>query len=67
MNRQNVKGNDMQVLLAEPRGHCAGVVRACAIVRQAREVRWGPPRVRHEIARHRLPTRPRRASHSAWA
>lgn len=41
------------VVLAEPRGFCAGVVRAIQIVDQALE-RWGPPvYVRHEIVHNR--------------
>ena len=39
----------MQVILAEPRGFCAGVERAIEIVERAIEV-YGPPvYVRHEI------------------
>lgn len=39
----------MQVILAQPRGFCAGVVRAIAIVERALE-KYGPPvYVRHEI------------------
>ncbi|MBF0136038.1 MAG: 4-hydroxy-3-methylbut-2-enyl diphosphate reductase [Magnetococcus sp. DMHC-1] len=43
----------MQVLLAEPRGFCAGVDRAIAIVLRALE-KFGPPiHVRHEIVHNR--------------
>ena len=43
----------MQVLLAQPRGFCAGVVRAIEIVERALE-RFGPPvYVRHEIVHNR--------------
>jgi len=43
----------MEVLLAQPRGFCAGVVRAIAIVERALE-RFGPPvYVRHEIVHNR--------------
>lgn len=43
----------MQVLLAEPRGFCAGVDRAIAIVEKALE-KFGPPiYVRHEIVHNR--------------
>ena len=43
----------MQVLLAEPRGFCAGVERAIAIVERALE-KFGPPLyVRHEIVHNR--------------
>jgi 4-hydroxy-3-methylbut-2-enyl diphosphate reductase len=43
----------MKVLLAQPRGHCAGVIRAIEIVDRALE-RWGAPvYVRHEIVHNR--------------
>ena len=43
----------MQVILAQPRGFCAGVVRAIEIVERALEV-FGPPiYVRHEIVHNR--------------
>ena len=43
----------MQVFLAEPRGFCAGVVRAIEIVERALE-KFGPPiYVRHEIVHNR--------------
>ncbi|MEO5355644.1 MAG: 4-hydroxy-3-methylbut-2-enyl diphosphate reductase, partial [Magnetococcus sp. XQGC-1] len=43
----------MRVLLAEPRGFCAGVERAIAIVEKTLEV-YGPPiYVRHEIVHNR--------------
>lgn len=43
----------MEVVMAEPRGFCAGVVRAIQIVEQALE-RWGSPvYVRHEIVHNR--------------
>lgn len=43
----------MRVVLAQPRGFCAGVERAIAIVERAL-VRWGPPiYVRHEIVHNR--------------
>ena len=43
----------MQVLLAQPRGFCAGVVRAIEIVERALQ-RFGPPvYVRHEIVHNR--------------
>ncbi|MBF0367905.1 MAG: 4-hydroxy-3-methylbut-2-enyl diphosphate reductase [Magnetococcales bacterium] len=43
----------MRVLLAEPRGFCAGVERAIAIVEKALE-KFGPPiHVRHEIVHNR--------------
>jgi 4-hydroxy-3-methylbut-2-en-1-yl diphosphate reductase len=43
----------MKVLLAQPRGHCAGVIRAIEIVDRALE-RWrAPVYVRHEIVHNR--------------
>ena len=43
----------MRVVLAQPRGFCAGVERAIAIVERALD-RWGPPiYVRHEIVHNR--------------
>src|SRR5437667_5786266 len=44
---------NMQVILAQPRGFCAGVVRAIEIVERALE-KYGPPiYVRHEIVHNR--------------
>ena len=43
----------MKVILAQPRGYCAGVVRAIEIVERSLE-RWGAPvYVRHEIVHNR--------------
>ena len=43
----------MKVLLAQPRGFCAGVVRAIEIVERALE-KYGPPvYVRHEIVHNK--------------
>src|SRR3954465_1935596 len=43
----------MDVYLAQPRGFCAGVVRAIEIVERARE-KYGPPvYVRHEIVHNK--------------
>jgi 4-hydroxy-3-methylbut-2-enyl diphosphate reductase len=43
----------MKVILAQPRGHCAGVVRAIDIVERALD-KYGPPvYVRHEIVHNR--------------
>ena len=43
----------MKVILAQPRGFCAGVVRAIEIVERALE-KFGPPvYVRHEIVHNR--------------
>jgi 4-hydroxy-3-methylbut-2-enyl diphosphate reductase len=43
----------MEVLLANPRGFCAGVERAIAIVERALAVRGAPIYVRHEIVHNR--------------
>ncbi|MDQ6987481.1 MAG: 4-hydroxy-3-methylbut-2-enyl diphosphate reductase [Mariprofundaceae bacterium] len=43
----------MQVLLAEPRGFCAGVDRAIAVVEQAIEQFGAPVYVRHEIVHNK--------------
>src|SRR3954470_5051293 len=48
-----VNGRPMDVFLAQPRGFCAGVVRAIEIVERALE-KYGPPvYVRHEIVHNR--------------
>ena len=43
----------MRIILAQPRGFCAGVVRAIDIVEQALEKYGGPVFVRHEIVHNR--------------
>ena len=43
----------MQVLLAQPRGFCAGVNRAIAIVEKALAVYGSPIYVRHEIVHNK--------------
>ena len=43
----------MKVLLAQPRGFCAGVTRAIAIVERALEIYGAPIYVRHEIVHNR--------------
>lgn len=43
----------MEVLLAQPRGFCAGVTRAIAIVERALEIYGAPIYVRHEIVHNR--------------
>ena len=43
----------MEVMLAQPRGFCAGVVRAIDIVRRALEVHGAPIYVLHEIVHNR--------------
>src|SRR5437764_9886380 len=46
-------GHPMEVYLAQPRGFCAGVIRAIEIVERALE-KYGPPvYVRHEIVHNR--------------
>lgn len=50
---QDTVNKRLQVILAQPRGFCAGVVRAIDIVEQALE-KYGPPiYVRHEIVHNR--------------
>jgi len=44
----------MKVLLAEPRGFCAGVDRAIAVVEQAIEMFGAPVYVRHEIVHNKF-------------
>src|SRR5246500_83575 len=47
------RGDIMRVVLAQPRGFCAGVERAIEIVERALE-KYGPPiYVRHEIVHNR--------------
>ena len=43
----------MKVILAQPRGFCAGVVRAIEIVERALERYGAPVYVRHEIVHNR--------------
>ena len=43
----------MQILLANPRGFCAGVDRAISIVERAREIYGAPIYVRHEVVHNR--------------
>ncbi|MFQ5567783.1 MAG: 4-hydroxy-3-methylbut-2-enyl diphosphate reductase, partial [Paracoccaceae bacterium] len=54
MNDQRLSGKPaMTIYLADPRGFCAGVVRAIEIVEMALE-KWGAPvYVRHEIVHNR--------------
>src|SRR5499426_3610363 len=44
----------MQVLLANPRGFCAGVDRAIAIVERALELHGAPIYVRHEVVHNKF-------------
>src|SRR5262249_41435514 len=46
-------GTAMQVILAQPRGYCAGVVRAIEIVERALKKYGAPVYVRHEIVHNR--------------
>src|SRR5688572_32868518 len=45
---------DMQILLAAPRGFCAGVDRAIDIVERALELFGAPIYVRHEVVHNRF-------------
>jgi 4-hydroxy-3-methylbut-2-enyl diphosphate reductase len=44
----------MQILLANPRGFCAGVERAIAIVERAIETQGAPIYVRHEVVHNQF-------------
>ncbi len=44
---------EIKILLAEPRGFCAGVVRAIEIVEKALEKYGSPVYVRHEIVHNK--------------
>jgi 4-hydroxy-3-methylbut-2-enyl diphosphate reductase len=46
--------DDREILLAKPRGFCAGVDRAIAIVEKALEVHGAPIYVRHEIVHNKF-------------
>ncbi|MFY2509609.1 4-hydroxy-3-methylbut-2-enyl diphosphate reductase [Vibrio pectenicida] len=46
--------NDMKILLANPRGFCAGVDRAISIVERALELYQPPIYVRHEVVHNRF-------------
>ena len=47
-------GNEMKILLANPRGFCAGVDRAISIVERALELYQPPIYVRHEVVHNRF-------------
>jgi len=47
-------GDDLEILLAKPRGFCAGVDRAIAIVERALELHGAPIYVRHEIVHNKF-------------
>lgn len=46
--------NDMKILLANPRGFCAGVDRAISIVERALDMYQAPIYVRHEVVHNRF-------------
>ena len=46
--------SDSEILLAKPRGFCAGVDRAIAIVERALELHGAPIYVRHEIVHNKF-------------
>lgn len=50
---QSPKSGDVEVVLAQPRGFCAGVDRAIDIVERALELHGAPIYVRHEIVHNR--------------
>ncbi len=55
MDEQATKmGGDAEIVLAKPRGFCAGVDRAIAIVERALERHGAPIYVRHEIVHNRF-------------
>ena len=49
----NTEKSDMKILLASPRGFCAGVDRAIQIVEKALEKYGAPVYVRHEIVHNK--------------
>ncbi|EGP03637.1 4-hydroxy-3-methylbut-2-enyl diphosphate reductase, partial [Pasteurella multocida subsp. multocida str. Anand1_goat] len=44
----------MKIILANPRGFCAGVDRAISIVESALEIHGSPIYVRHEVVHNRF-------------
>ena len=54
MNTPTPASDSMEVLLAKPRGFCAGVDRAIAIVERALELHGAPIYVRHEIVHNKF-------------
>jgi 4-hydroxy-3-methylbut-2-enyl diphosphate reductase len=52
-NWKSEVGGSMQVILAQPRGFCAGVIRAIKIVERALEIYGKPVYVLHEIVHNR--------------
>ncbi|NYT65109.1 4-hydroxy-3-methylbut-2-enyl diphosphate reductase [Alcaligenaceae bacterium] len=53
MTKHNVPADGVEVVLAQPRGFCAGVDRAIDIVERALELHGAPIYVRHEIVHNR--------------
>lgn len=53
MEHQAAAGDELEVVLAQPRGFCAGVDRAIDIVERALELHGAPIYVRHEIVHNR--------------
>jgi len=53
MSDQRPAQADLEVVLAQPRGFCAGVDRAIDIVERALELHGAPIYVRHEIVHNR--------------
>ena len=53
MNAPAASTGDAEILLAQPRGFCAGVVRAIDIVERALELHGRPIYVRHEIVHNK--------------
>ena len=51
--RAGMPGEESEILLAKPRGFCAGVDRAIAIVERALETHGAPIYVRHEIVHNK--------------
>ena len=54
MNASPLEDSSVEVLLAKPRGFCAGVDRAIAIVERALEIHGAPIYVRHEIVHNKF-------------
>ena len=54
MDEMTPSTDDREVLLAKPRGFCAGVDRAIAIVEKALEMHGAPIYVRHEIVHNKF-------------
>ena len=48
-----MKNKEIKILLSEPRGFCAGVVRAIEIVERALKKYGSPVYVRHEIVHNK--------------